>query len=92
MNAIPVMLNGLPGNVAVIVAEHILSDARLRLIPFSLTGPEIEQPDHTVGDLTVRLIRPDTRETEISTIKAANPDFISIDYTHPSAVLGNAEF
>ena len=37
MNPIKVMVNGLPGNMAVLVATHVLGDDRVELIPESLT-------------------------------------------------------
>jgi 4-hydroxy-tetrahydrodipicolinate reductase len=40
------MINGLPGNVAAIIAGHALNDPRITLLPHSLTGPEI-QADQT---------------------------------------------
>ncbi len=92
MPTIKVMVNGLPGNVAAMVAEHVLADSRFELVPYSLTGPEIEQPDCTVAGLTIRLVRPETREREIARIKSDFKDFLSVDYTHPSAVHSNAEF
>ncbi|MDX9788289.1 MAG: dihydrodipicolinate reductase [Desulfobacterales bacterium] len=92
MSAINVMVNGLPGNVAVTVAKHIHADDRLNLIPFSLTGPEIEYPEHVLDGVIVKLVRPDIREKEITTIKARYPGLISVDYTHPTAVNDNAAF
>lgn len=92
MSPITVMVNGLPGNVAVTVAEHILTDERFELVPYSLTGPEIEQPDHRVADCPVTLLHPDAREREIAAIKATYPNIRCVDYTHPSAVNDNAAF
>jgi 4-hydroxy-tetrahydrodipicolinate reductase len=86
------MLNGLPGNVARIVAEHIEAHAGFQLIPYSLTGPEITAGDCRIGAGTVSLILPDRREDAIGEILKANKPFISVDFTHPSAVNANAEF
>ena len=41
MRPINIMVNGMPGNMATLVAKHALSDSRFDLIPQSLTGPEI---------------------------------------------------
>ncbi|MEZ4578003.1 MAG: hypothetical protein R2861_07310 [Desulfobacterales bacterium] len=41
MNPVKVMINGLPGNVAGNIARQILADRRFRLLPWSLTGPDI---------------------------------------------------
>jgi 4-hydroxy-tetrahydrodipicolinate reductase len=92
MNRIRVMVNGIPGNVACIVARHVLGDPHFELIPVSLTGPEIFANQHAVADQMIRLIRLEDRETVIQEIKTARAPFITIDYTHPSAVNANADF
>ncbi|MCD6273516.1 MAG: dihydrodipicolinate reductase [Deltaproteobacteria bacterium] len=92
MNRIKVMINGIPGNVAVVMAEHTIRDERFELIPYSLTGPEITGNNYQLNDFPVRLLRPDERDMAIIGIKDKEGAFISIDYTHPSAVNGNAEF
>lgn len=92
MNRIRVMLNGIPGNMASNVARHILVDDRFDLISQSLTGPEITESEHSIGSVTIRLIHPDVREQAITEIVEREGPFISVDYTHPSAVNGNAEF
>lgn len=86
------MVNGLPGNVAAIVAQHALLNDRFELIPYSLTGPEINDSEYSLDSVAVGLIKPDQREAAISRIKSESGAFISIDYTHPSAVNANAEF
>lgn len=86
------MVNGLPGNVAIVVARHVLDNEKLHLIPYSFTGPEIEQPECDIEQCAVKLVRPDDREKKILEIKSVFGDFISVDYTHPTAVNGNAEF
>ncbi len=92
MSRIKVMVNGIPGNMAVNVARHILADERFALVPFSLTGPEIQATEHTVESISIRLLQPDIRAAEIEAMVDAEGPFISIDYTHPSAVNTNAEF
>ncbi len=92
MSTIKVMVNGLPGNMAGVVARQIIADGRFDLIPHSLTGPEISATEHPIKDITIRLIDPQGRESAISKIKKSGGRFISVDYTHPSAVNGNAEF
>lgn len=92
MDAMRVMVNGLPGHMARAVAQHILSDSRFELIPFSFTGPEISEDETRVADATVRLARPADREAALAKIRSAIPDFITVDYTHPSAVNPNADF
>jgi len=92
MNPIKVMVNGIPGNVAQIVAKHILADNRFELILHSLTGPEITATRHSIGPSVIQLIKPELRETELNQIIEKHTSFISIDYTHPTAVNTNAEF
>lgn len=92
MNPIQIMLNGLPGKVATIIAAHALQDERITLLPYSLTGPEIEIDRCTISGTSIELIRPADRERRLSTVIDHHRDFISVDYTHPSSVNANAEF
>jgi 4-hydroxy-tetrahydrodipicolinate reductase len=92
MKIIRVMINGIPGNVACIVARHVLADPRFQLVPYSLTGPEIQASQHAVAGQSIQLVRPDVRDAVILQIQAAHEPFLSVDYTHPSAVNANAEF
>jgi len=92
LKAIQVMINGLPGNVATVIAGHALKDPRIHLLPHSLTGPEIEARQRTVGDQEIELIQPAARVRRIKDIQATYGDFISIDFTHPTAVNANACF
>jgi len=87
-----IMINGLPGNVAVMLSRHILADDRFELVPYSLTGPEIIAPEHSVAGATVALVRPEDREDRLAEIKATHADFLSVDFTHPTAVNKNAVF
>ena len=92
MSRIKVMVNGIPGNMAVNVARHILADERFDLVPFSLTGPEIEAAGHEIETNTIRLLKPEEREQAIDGLKQTQGAFLSVDYTHPSAVNANAKF
>ena len=92
MNTIKVMVNGLPGNVARTVAEHLLKDGRFELVPHSLTGPEIQESEYIIDNISVKLIQSDQRASQIEQIKQSQGAFLSVDYTHPSAVNPNAEF
>jgi len=89
---IKIMINGMPGNVATVIASHTLSDNRFELLPYSLTGPEITEETYRLQTMNIRLIRPDTRDTMIADIKKTHGGFITVDYTHPSAVNENALF
>ncbi len=92
MSKIKIMINGIPGNMAVTVAKHAIDDDRFELIPESLTGPEIEQTEYIIDSVSIRLIHPDIRNEAIRKTKEIVGSFISVDYTHPSAVISNAEF
>lgn len=92
MTPIKVMVNGLPGNVARKVAGFIVKDARFELVPYSLTGPEIEASEDRIDGTSVKLITPENRDSDIEPIKQSHGDFLSVDYTHPSAINENAEF
>ena len=92
MKTIKVMVNGLPGNVSQIVARRILQDERFELVPSSLTGPEIQQSECQIENRIIELIRPDERASRIEEAIKSYGKFLSVDYTHPSAVNSNAEF
>jgi len=92
MTPIKLMINGLPGNVAAIVARHALEDKRFELLQKSLTGPDISEKFCEISDVKIELISPDQRETAISELIKTQGPFISIDYTHPSAIIENARF
>lgn len=92
MDSIKVMVNGLPGHMAGAVARHVLSDSRFELVPFSFTGPEISETQTRVVDTAVRLVRPEDRDAALSKVKAVSPDFITVDFTQPSAVNSNGDY
>jgi hypothetical protein len=71
MNRIKVMVNGLPGNVTQMIAQYIARNDALTLLPYSLTGPEIEIDRISVEDMTIELIAPDRRDASIMAIKDA---------------------
>jgi 4-hydroxy-tetrahydrodipicolinate reductase len=92
MSRIKLMVNGLPGNMATIVVKHALDDRRFELILQSLTGPEITDTETTTHGVTFGLIQPRDRDRDILSLKDQEGSFLSVDYSHPSAVNGNAEF
>ena len=92
MNPIKVMVNGLPGSVSQIVAAQILKDERFELVPFSLTGPEIQQPEFHLEALKIDLIQPEKKKLQIEEVITSHDGFLSVDFTHPTAVNANAEF
>lgn len=92
MKRIKVMVNGIPGNVSVIIAKHILADERFYFVPYSLTGPEITEKILSIKNVQIGLITPEIRDQKIVAIKENEGEFICVDYTHPKAVNENAEF
>ncbi len=92
MAPIKVMINGIPGKVAVTIAQHMSTDPRFELIPYSLTGPEICLCQYPIHTKTITLVPPDSRDALIPHIKASDGDFIAVDFTLPSAVNENARF
>jgi len=92
MQKIPIMINGLPGNVANMLVRHAVSDSRFSIVPYSLTGPEINDTACESHGAAFRLIRPEDREQAISGIKDEYGNFIAIDFTHPLAVEENTRF
>jgi len=92
MNRIKLMVNGLPGNMATNVVKHALEDKRFDVITQSLTGPEISDTETVVDSVSFDLIQPQNRDQSVLAIKNKEGFFLSVDYTHPSAVNSNAEF
>ncbi len=92
METLCLMINGLPGKVAMTIASHAMGDDRFTLVPYSLTGPEIQEAFYTIGTQTIRLVRPGDRNDLIQEICSSYPGLISIDFTHPMAVNDNARF
>ena len=92
MDPIKVMVNGLPGNMSTKAAEHILQESSLKLIPYALTGPEIEATEAKIGAEAIKLIKPDERQQMMESIKQTEGMVICVDYTHPSVVNDNAAF
>ncbi len=84
-----IMVSGLPGKVSTVVAEHVMRSDDLVLYPYALTGQDVEGSKVNVGSLEVSLIKPDEREVFLA---LGDKPYISVDFTHPSAVNSNAEF
>ena len=92
MKPVKIMINGLPGKVTSIIAGHALADPRITLLAHSLTGPEIEADRHTISGTVFELIPPADRNEKMDALVKTHGDFISVDFTHPSAVNDNADF
>ena len=92
MYPIKVMVNGLPGNMAVKAAEHILRDPSIKILPYALTGPEITENETKIGSESIALILPHKRQEMIDSVKKTEGKFLCVDYSHPGAVNDNASF
>ncbi len=90
MEKIKLMINGLPGNMASKIINNAISDNRLEVIPYSLTGPEIEETEYKTEKAVIRLISPNKAKETLQKLKKEHNFFIIIDYTHPTAVNKNA--
>lgn len=102
LSDVKVMVNGMPGPMAVAAAEACLRKG-LQLSPVAMTGPEVDPCSITVTDSvtgkseTVRLIPANLKDeidAEVDGLKTAcgEDNLLAIDFTHPSAVNGNARF
>ena len=96
-----VMVNGLPGKMAMEVAALIKSGrfSSDRYSEFDLVGYSLTSSNQTGGIVVgafrdVEPIRPDQREEEIERLKEVyeGRTILSVDYTTPEAVNGNADF
>jgi Dihydrodipicolinate reductase, N-terminus len=94
-----IMMNGLPGNMGKEVAAACLRKG-FSMAPYALTGADVRDTEVQVDDMqggpssTVQLIKAGQADVheKIEEMKAqCGAGLICIDYTHPSAVNGNAE-
>ncbi|ERP31872.1 dihydrodipicolinate reductase [Chitinivibrio alkaliphilus] len=86
-----VMVNGLPGNMAKTVITAAVQRG-IEVLPYSLTGADVREDTITHEGIHFSLLHPDTRDTAMEEILKDTPEFISVDYTHPTAVNDNATF
>ena len=85
---IPLFMSGLPGRMALAVAEEAEASADIELQLFSLSG---ESGRCAVGGREVELVLSAERESFVERVKSKKGSIV-VDYTHPSAVEGNVEF
>jgi len=89
--SIPVFMSGLPGSMGRIVANTAL-ERGLSLVPWALTGEQVEDAAVLIEGQRVQLLKPKDRDEVMPEILRRYPDLIAVDYTHPSSVNQNAEF
>ncbi len=92
MDRIKIMVNGLPGKVAATIAAHALKDERFEVIPASLTGPDISEKTFNIDGTEFSLVKPEDRKNSTDSLLKNEGAFITIDYTHPTAVNDNVKF
>ena len=86
------MVNGLPGNMAREIVKKALPDSRFCVIPYSLTGPDIDESSVKIDSLDISLIKPDKKDSFLSDHTELMQSVIVIDYTHPTAVDSNCQW
>lgn len=84
------MVNGLPGRLATEVAKSISNSMDFELFPYSFSGLSSSDSCKVEGGCNVQLIKPESREVFINQNKEM--DFLTVDYTHPSAININGDF
>jgi 4-hydroxy-tetrahydrodipicolinate reductase len=87
--ALPLLMSGLPGRMAMAVAEEAHKAEDIDLKPLSLSA-EAGTCD-VLGETEIELLGPDQRDKFLEAYQACE-NAIVVDYTHPSAVEGNVEF
>lgn len=94
MDQIDVMVNGLPGKTAVLVAKAILKNERFWLLPYSLTVTDIKQKTKTVivGKMKAKvyLVKHEERENRMAALHPKST--IVVDVTHSKKIMENIEF
>ncbi len=101
---INVMVNGLNGKMATAVAQKVVSETSLELVPYSLTGPEtgndffafyIDEGEYSKKEpskeVEVLCVPPNEREKTALLLDQYRP-FVAVDFTLPQAVNENAKF
>ncbi len=92
-----VMVNGMPGPMAVEVAKACL-DRNLNLLNYGFTGPLVKESTLVVEGaerkVEVSLLKglgSAASTLRLKEIKKANPNLIVVDFTHPAAASGNVQ-
>lgn len=85
---IHLLMSGLPGRMAMAVAEEAVGAADIELGAVALSDGE---GNIAVENQSVDLVGPEARDRFLEAFHA-RPGTIVVDYTHPSAVEGNVKF
>lgn len=97
MERIPVMVSGVPGNMATRIMNALLKSELYHVTYVALTGMDTKIDRIRVKqgeeEFDVILIMPDQIDAQLGLeLQRDFPGLIAIDYTHPNAANGNAEF
>lgn len=93
MKKIPILLAGLPGKMATLVAKRLAKNPQYELIPYSLTGPDVKEKKFLLdlgrNSEDLQLIKPNERNEYLRKIKCEWPSVIVVDFTQPDAIWQN---
>lgn len=98
MRRIQVVVSGLPGKMATLLAETIEADERFQLLAWGLTGPDMgELKSVQIGGRQIRIYTPDESQEFLDVIRqmqkeSGKASVLVADFTHPDAVTKNAGF
>ena len=79
MEKIMVMVNGLPGKMAGIIARGILKSDKYDLLDNSLTGPGQPENELVTNSRIIGLYHPDDHDEALARIKSVTPNMYAID-------------
>ncbi|MBU2488931.1 MAG: dihydrodipicolinate reductase [Proteobacteria bacterium] len=91
MEPIPVLVSGLPGNMALACARLFEDHPDFALLPVSLTGQGVEEKFVQVRENRIALALPEIHRQALMDWKTRYASLVVVDYTHPSAVNANAQ-
>lgn len=95
---VSVMVNGVPGPMAVAVAEACL-DRGFNVVPLAFTGPQIRENEIIIkGEERTQWVElvtgpghNDEANAKMAKLKEDFPDLVVVDYTSPNAVTNNVK-
>jgi 4-hydroxy-tetrahydrodipicolinate reductase len=87
---INIMIVGLPGNMATVFAKQAAKAKDISIIPYSITGPEVEEKEISIFEKRIELLNTKIK-SEINVAIEKHKPFIAVDFTEPQAVEKNIE-
>jgi 4-hydroxy-tetrahydrodipicolinate reductase len=98
---IQILVAGLPGKMATMIVQRLAQSPEYEIIPYSFTGPEINDDDVEISfkgpfgvekSMRIKLVAPFEREKWIHKITSMYPSMLVVDFTQPDATEPNCEF